>query len=86
MAPRPVDLTDSDNPEWTEADFARAQGPESLSELERAAFPRTRGPQRSPRKEPISLRVDSDVLARYRATGPGWQGRMNAALRKAMPG
>ena len=24
---RPVDLTDPDNPEWTEADIARAHGP-----------------------------------------------------------
>ena len=89
MASRPpVDLTDPDNPEWTEADFARAHGPETLSAVELAAFPRTRvrGRQQSPTKRPISLRVDADVLERYRATGPGWQSRMNDALRKAMPG
>lgn len=34
-------------------------------------------------KKAISLRVDADVLDRFRAEGPGWQGRMNAALRKA---
>lgn len=86
MAYRPVDLTDPDNPEWTKDDFAKAAGPESLSTLEQAAFPRTRGPQKTPKKEPISLRVDTDVLMRYRATGPGWQGRMNTVLRKGMPG
>ena len=82
-----VDLTDPDNPEWTDADFARAVGPESLPPEVLAAFPKTRirGPQRSPTKRPVSLRVDADVLERYRATGPGWQGRMNDALRKAMP-
>ena len=34
-------------------------------------------------KKAISLRVDADVLDRYKAGGPGWQGRMNEALRKA---
>ncbi len=84
---RPVDLTDPDNPEWTDADFARAKGPDSLSAVELAAFPRTRvrGVQKAPTKQAISLRIDADVLERYRATGPGWQGRMNDALRKAIP-
>ncbi|OFW21540.1 MAG: hypothetical protein A3H97_09745 [Acidobacteria bacterium RIFCSPLOWO2_02_FULL_65_29] len=40
-----------------------------------------RGPQKSPTKEQISLRVDRDVAAAYRATGPGWQTRANEALR-----
>ena len=83
-----VDLSDPENPEWTAEDFARAVGPESLPPEVLAAFPKTRlrGRQQSPTKRPISLRVDADVLERYRATGPGWQGRMNDALRKAMPG
>lgn len=37
-----------------------------------------------PGKEPISLRVDEDVLAWFRANGPGYQSRMNAVLRKFM--
>jgi len=40
-----------------------------------------RGPQKSPTKELISLRVDRDVAAAYRATGPGWQNRAGEALR-----
>lgn len=43
---------------------------------------RGRKPSESPKKA-ISLRVDADVLERFKAEGPGWQGRMNAALRKA---
>ncbi|MEY3841835.1 MAG: BrnA antitoxin family protein [Brevundimonas sp.] len=76
-----------DNPDWTEADFARAKGPDTLSTEELAAFPRTRvrSVQKAPTKRPISLRVDADILDSYRATGPGWQVRMNDALRKAMP-
>jgi uncharacterized protein (DUF4415 family) len=34
-------------------------------------------------KEPVNLRLDADVLAYFRATGHGWQSRINAALRKA---
>jgi uncharacterized protein (DUF4415 family) len=36
-------------------------------------------------KEQVSLRIDGDVLARWRAGGPGWQSRMNEALRKTAP-
>ena len=88
MVSKSVAIDDPENPEWTAEDFAKAAGPESLSALEMAAFPRTRvrGVQKSPTKQAISLRIDADVLERYRATGPGWQGRMNDALRKAAPG
>lgn len=41
---------------------------------------RTRGRQVKPVKVAISLRVDRDILARYRATGRGWQTRVNAAI------
>jgi uncharacterized protein (DUF4415 family) len=34
-------------------------------------------------KEMVSLRVDRDVLDFFQADGPGWQDRVNAALRKA---
>jgi uncharacterized protein (DUF4415 family) len=32
----------------------------------------------------MTLRLDPDVLDRFRVDGPGWQGRINAALRKAV--
>lgn len=34
-------------------------------------------------KEMVSLRLDRDVLDHFQADGPGWQDRINAALRKA---
>ncbi len=34
-------------------------------------------------KQAVKLRIDHDVLEHFRASGPGWQTRMNAALRKA---
>jgi uncharacterized protein (DUF4415 family) len=32
------------------------------------------------------MRVDADVLAAFKATGPGWQTRINAVLRSAVEG
>jgi uncharacterized protein (DUF4415 family) len=34
-------------------------------------------------KELVSLRIDKDVLERFQEDGPGWQERINDALRKA---
>ena len=34
-------------------------------------------------KEAVTLRIDQDVLEFFRKDGPGWQDRINAALRKA---
>jgi uncharacterized protein (DUF4415 family) len=34
-------------------------------------------------KEIVSLRIDRDVLDHFQEAGPGWQERINAALRKA---
>ena len=34
-------------------------------------------------KEQVSLRIDQDVLHHFQEDGPGWQDRINAALRKA---
>jgi uncharacterized protein (DUF4415 family) len=35
-------------------------------------------------KELVSLRIDQDVLEHFQEQGPGWQDRLNAALRKAI--
>ncbi len=34
-------------------------------------------------KEMVSLRIDRDVLDYFQEDGPGWQERINSALRKA---
>ena len=43
---------------------------------------RRRGLGKKPAKEPITLRLDPDVIAYYRAKGAGWQTRINDDLRK----
>ena len=40
-----------------------------------------RGKQQAPTKVSTTVRFDSDVLAAFRATGRGWQTRMNNALK-----
>lgn len=52
--------------------------------LHRGGVPVRRGrPQANITKQQVTLRLDADVLASFRTGGPGWQGRINAALRKA---
>ena len=45
---------------------------------------RHRGVQKTPTKERITIRLDADVAAHFRATGKGWQTRLNAILRRAI--
>ncbi|MFT3968421.1 MAG: BrnA antitoxin family protein [Sphingobium sp.] len=77
-----------DNPEWTETDFAAAQPASEVHPPHVAAALVKRKPGRpagslSATKEQVTLRLDVDVLAKFKATGPGWQTRMNDALRAA---
>ena len=79
---------DDENPEWTDVDFARGRpGSEVLPPEVLAAFGNRRGrPKLAAPKKAVSLRLDQDVLAYFRATGAGWQRRVNEVLRKAMQG
>lgn len=59
--------------------------PELTAEQLAKAVVRRRGrpPLSGENKSQVTLRIDADVLSAYRATGEGWQGRINADLRKA---
>lgn len=75
---------DPDNPEWTEEDFKNARPfaevfPDLAESIRRA---RGRPPAENPKKQ-VTLRLDADVVERFRASGKGWQSRINEALRKA---
>ena len=79
LQPPPPDY--DDNPEWTDEDVARARPadevlpPQVVAALVRADIA----------KEEVALELDEDVLDKFQATGLGWQSRINAALRAAMP-
>ena len=46
------------------------------------ALRRSRGKNKNATKEQVAIRFDAEVLAAFRAGGPGWQTRMNAALKE----
>lgn len=50
--------------------------------LEGIALARSRGRPSGSGKTQIALRVDNNILEAFRATGKGWQTRMNAALKQ----
>jgi uncharacterized protein (DUF4415 family) len=80
--------THDDNPEWSKADFASARPAGDILPAEfMSAYRKTRGRPKGTTmpdaKQQITLRLDRDVIERFRATGPGWQSRINDALRRA---
>jgi len=77
--------SDPDNPEMTEEELKelrpfREVFPELAASIDRKlGRPKAEAP-----KKAISLRLDQEVIDRFKATGDGWQSRMNEALRKAV--
>jgi len=73
-----------DAPEWTEAQFARAEvavGGKVVSPAE-GTLRRGRGrPKKADAKVHIHIRLSPQVLGHFRSTGPGWQTRIDAILR-----
>lgn len=71
-------LVDADDaPELTDEFFAQAE----LSEGDRV-IRRARGrPRLADAKRQVTIRLEPDLLDRLRATGPGWQTRLNEAVR-----
>ena len=49
--------------------------------LQKTLGTRARGPQKAPTKVSTTIRLSDDVLQAFRATGDGWQTRLNAALK-----
>ena len=77
---------DPDAPELDEEWFERARPATEVIPHVVERWRRTRGKQKAPIKESISIRLDADILAYYRATGRGWQGRINETLREYITG
>lgn len=77
--------SDPDAPEATADQLAQAKPfTESFPALADAMRRNVGGrPKAESPKVAVSLRLDQDVVARFKASGPGWQTRMNTALRDA---
>ncbi len=86
---KPIINEDGEIRELTAADMRKFRPASEVLSPELYAIltkrgPGERGPQVAPVKQQVTLRLDQDVLETFRASGAGWQGRINAALRKAV--
>lgn len=81
------EMIDDENPEWTEETFAKARPasevlPEIFPPALAAQMLKPRGrPKAEVTKERITIRLSPEVVHAFRATGDGWQTRMDAALK-----
>jgi uncharacterized protein (DUF4415 family) len=74
----------SDSPEWTEEDFANARPFAEVFPDLAESIRRSRGrPKVETPKQQVSLRLDPDVIEKFKATGKGWQSRINDVLKAA---
>jgi uncharacterized protein (DUF4415 family) len=80
---KPLTNAEGEVRELTKRDAAKAVPFSALPEAERKVLQsiRTRGPQKAPRKVPVSIRLSPDVADGLRATGAGWQRRADKVLR-----
>lgn len=84
---KPLTNSDGEVRELTAQDAAKAVAFSALPEAEQKMLMsiqregRKRGPQKAPRKVPISIRLSPDVAEGLRATGEGWQRRADEVLR-----
>lgn len=83
-----VALDEDDSPELDETFFKRAKRSHGLPEDTQRAISATlnragRPPLEQP-KQAVSVRLDADVLAWLKASGKGYQSRLNSILRAAM--
>lgn len=77
---------DPDAPELDDKWFATARPAIEVVPHIVEEFRRTRGKQKKPVKERVSIRLDADIAEHFRAGGPGWQTRLNETLREAVFG
>ena len=77
--------SDPDNPPLSDGRWRRMRPAHDVRpQLVARRLRRGRGrPKSDTAKQQVTLRIDRDILDRFRATGEGWQSRINQALRKA---
>ena len=76
---------DDDNPEWTDADFARARPfPEMFPELARKLRAQGGRPRLARPKVHVGFRLAADVVEGIKATGKGYNARVERVLREAL--
>ena len=78
-------LYDDDAPKttvafWDQPVATTGGGPEAVLEALKKRRQGQRGPQRSATKVPVNIRLDTRVVEHFKASGKGWQTRLNQAL------
>lgn len=81
--PKSKPLTDSKGEvrELSAKDMARFRPARNVLPPPLLAKLGVRGPQRAPTKARITIRLSQEVVQPFRATGDGWQTRVDAALK-----
>jgi len=84
--PASAEMPDNDNPEWTTADFSKARPasevlPEIFPKAVAGAMLKRGRPRKEVTKAPVNIRLSPDVVEAFRATGRGWQTRVDEALK-----
>lgn len=77
-AAAPIHSTGKSKVDWSKAVVTSGGGVAATM----TALRRTRGPNKRPAKEQVAIRLDPEVVGALRASGPGWQTRVNAALKE----
>ncbi len=76
-------LVDEDTAPLTDEEIKRLRPANEVFAELGIPLPRPRGrPKKANPKVQVTLRLDPDVVARYKASGKGWQTRLNDDLRK----
>jgi len=80
---KPMIDKDGEVRELTAADLKKFRPASEVlpPELQAKTGMRQHGPQKDPTKERITIRLSTSVVENFRATGPGWQSRIDSALR-----
>lgn len=81
----PPDDFDPADAELTDAEIKQLRPAREFFAERGLPMPKPLGRPKADRtKVPVTMRLDPDVLAFYKATGPGWQTRMGEILAKAI--
>lgn len=75
---------DKDNPEWTDEDFARAKPFREVFPEQHVAWKKRGRPPATTPKVHIGFRLAADVVDGIRATGRGYNARVEKVLREAL--
>ena len=79
-AAAPAKTVGKDEVDWRQATVTRGGGVAATLE----GLRQFRGPNKKPAKEQVAIRLDQELVSALRASGPGWQTRVNAALKDWM--